>query len=225
MIFKRRERAPLADRLREALYPRKGFWRGVEYIRKRMHRLPDSPHRIAVGFACGAFVSFTPFFGFHFFLAALLAWLLRGNVLASLFGTIVGNPLTFPFISVSSLWIGRWMLGRYHGGSEFAAVTRAFAEALNSIEATVKSWFGYGPSMWDGILGFLDEVFLPYLIGGILPGLVTAVVCYWLIGPVVAAYQERRRRRLARRAEQRREQAMDEARAYLASDGTEGDNV
>jgi len=225
MIFKRREKAPVMDRLREALYPRKGFWRGADYIHKRMRRLPDSPHRIALGFACGAFVSFTPFFGFHFFLAAGMAWLLRANVLAALFGTIVGNPFTFPFITVVSLWLGRLILGRYDTGSEFAAVTHAFAEAMNSIEATVKSWFGYGPSMWDGLMVFLDDVFLPYLIGGILPGLVSAVVSYWLIGPVVAAYQERRRRRLARRAEQRRAQAFDEAQAYLAGDGTEGDNV
>lgn len=225
MIFKRRERAPLSDRLREAVYPRKGFWRGFEYIRMRMRRLPDSPHRIAIGFACGAFVSFTPFFGFHFFLAAGLAWLVRGNVLASLFGTIVGNPLTFPFISVSSLWLGRWMLGRYDTGSEFQTITHAFAEAMISIEATVKSWLGFGPSKWDGIIVFLDDIFLPYLIGGILPGLVTAVVSYWLIGPIVAAYQERRRRRLARRAEQRRQLALDEQEAYRANDAMEGDDA
>ena len=29
----------------------------------RVRRLPDTPHRIALGFACGVFVSFTPFFG------------------------------------------------------------------------------------------------------------------------------------------------------------------
>ena len=60
MIFKRRDKAPVGERLREVLYPRKGFWRGMEYVRKRLHRLPDSPHRIALGFACGAFVSFMP---------------------------------------------------------------------------------------------------------------------------------------------------------------------
>ena len=86
MIFKRRKRPPLRDRVSEMIYPRKGLWRGMEYIRKRLHRLPDSPHRIAVGFACGAFASFTPFFFFHIFLAAALAWVLRGNLLAAAFG-------------------------------------------------------------------------------------------------------------------------------------------
>ena len=81
MIFKRRDKPPFRERLREALYPRKGFWRGMDYIRKRLHRLPDSPHRIALGFACGAFASFTPFFTMHILLAAGLAWVMRGNIL------------------------------------------------------------------------------------------------------------------------------------------------
>ena len=225
MIFRRRNRPPLHARLRESLVPRKGMWRGVDYIHKRMRRLPDSPHRIALGFACGAFVSFSPLFGLHFVLAALIAWAFRANVLAGVFGTVVGNPLTFPFISVTSLWLGRWMLGRTGHGSDFAKVTRAFAEGFNAIWGTVKSWFGYGPSMLDGLLAFLDDIFLPYLIGGIIPGLVTAVLCYWIIGPVVAAFQERRRKRLEKRAGERRRAAEAEQALYARSDGMEGDNV
>lgn len=225
MIFRRRQRPSILARLRESLVPRKGMWRGVDYIHKRMRRLPDSPHRIALGFAAGAFVSFTPFFGLHFFLAAGIAWLLRANIIAGLFGTAVGNPLTFPVISVTSLWLGRWILGRTHGGSEFREVSHAFAEGMNAIWATVKSWFGYGPSMLDGLLSFLDDIFLPYLIGGIIPGLVTGAVCYWLLGPIVAAYQERRRRRLAARAVERRRAVEVEQEAYAARDGMEGDDV
>ncbi|HSF94711.1 MAG TPA: DUF2062 domain-containing protein [Thermohalobaculum sp.] len=226
MIFKRRDRPPFWSRLREVMYPRKGVWRGIDYIRKRLHRLPDSPHRIALGFACGAFVSFTPFFTLHFFLAALIAWMLRGNVLASVFGTAVGNPLTFPFISVFSLWLGRAMLGRTHDAeSGFEAVSHGFAEAISSILPTVKSWFGYGESRMDGLAVFFDDVFLPYLIGGILPGLLCGVFCYWLIGPIVEAYQTRRRKRLEKRAAQRRTAIDKELAAYRASDGKEGDNA
>lgn len=225
MIFKRRNYPGFWNRLREFLYPRKGFWRGMDYIRKRLHRLPDSPHRIALGFACGAFTSFTPFFGFHFFIAAGMAWMLRGNILASLFGTAVGNPLTFPLIAPLCLWLGRWMMGRWDYSSDFELVTHAFAEAMNSLWMTAKSWFGYGSSMADGLLGFLDHVFLPYLIGGILPGLVTAIVAYWTIGPIVAAYQERRRKKLARKAERMRIDSEAEQAAYRTKDAREGDNA
>jgi uncharacterized protein (DUF2062 family) len=225
MIFKRRNKAPLGERLREAMYPRKGFWRGMDYVRKRLHRLPDSPHRIAIGFACGAFVSFTPFFTLHFFLAAGLAWIFRGNILASIFGTAVGNPLTFPLIATGSLWLGRILMGRNDEESNFEAVSHAFAEGFNSMWATVQSWFGYGPSMADGLLLFLDDVFLPYLIGGLGPGLVCAFVSYWIIGPIVAAYQERRSKKLAARAARIREAAFAEQEAYKASDEGEGDNA
>jgi uncharacterized protein (DUF2062 family) len=225
MIFKRREKPPFWDRLREMMYPRKGLWRGFDYIRKRLHRLPDSPHRIALGFSCGVFATFTPFFGFHFFIAAGLAWVIRGNVLAGVFGTIIGNPLTFPLIAPFSIWLGRYLLGRNGGGSEFEVITHAFAEAFNSLWATVQSWFGYGPSMLDGLLLFLDDVFLPYLIGGVIPGIVFAAISYWIMGPIVAAYQERRRTKLEAKAQRLRDAAFEEQDAYRANDGEDGDNA
>lgn len=225
MIFKRREKALLSDRLREAVAPRKGFWRGMDYIGKRMRRLPDSPHRIALGFACGALASFTPFFGFHFFLAAGFAYLVRGNILAAVFGTIVGNPITFPFISAASLWMGRWMLGVGDDGSTFEAIMAAFGDAFDSVWATMKSWFGYGPSMVDGLVQFFHDVFLPYLIGGLIPGLLCGVACYYTIGPIIAAYQDRRRKKLQEIQEKRRAEFEREMNAYKSSDGMEGDHA
>jgi hypothetical protein len=200
MIFKRRHRPPFWDRLREIVYPRKGLWRGLDYIRKRLHRLPDSPHRIALGFACGAVASFTPFFGVHIVLAAALAWLVRGNILAAAFGTMVGNPLTFPFIAAFSLETGWRILGtgRLSPESDFSV-----------------GW------LWDNI----DQIFLPYLVGGILPGLLCGVVCYWFIGPIVEAYQNRRRRRLAERADAWRAAAFEEQEAYRADDGEDSDDA
>ena len=225
MIFKRRDPASLKHRVREFLSPRKGFWRGWDYIGKRIRRLPDSPHRIALGFACGALASFTPFFGFHFFVAAGLAWLVRGNILSSLFGTIVGNPFTFPLISGISLWLGRWIMGRDGGSSGAEQVLDAAWGAFVSMWGTVKSWFGYGPSMLDGFLAFLDEVFLPYLIGGLLPGLLCALLSYVVLGPVVAAYQDRRRKKIEASQAKQRAAAAREIEAYAARDGLEGDRV
>ncbi|MBY8976365.1 DUF2062 domain-containing protein [Rhodobacteraceae bacterium NNCM2] len=225
MILKRREKPPFWSRMREFVAPRKGIFRGVDYIGKRMRRLPDSPHRIAVGFACGAFVSFSPFFGFHFFVAAAFAWLLRGNILASLFGTIVGNPITFPLISASALWTGRWILGRDEDGSDFAAVTHAFGEAFTSIWDTIKSWFGYGDSMVKGLSIFMHDVFLPYLIGWIPTGLIAGLFFYWLLVPIVTAYQERRRTRLSEIQDKNRAAIDAEQDAYAVHDPGEGDNA
>lgn len=225
MVFKRRQPAPISERVRQAVAPRKGFWRGMGYISKRMRRLPDSPHRIALGFACGAFVSFSPFFTLHFFLAAGFAWLLRGNILSALFGTIVGNPITFPFISALSLWIGRWIMGLGGDGSDFDAIMSAFGDAMSSIWGTMKSWFGYEASTVDGLVTFFWDVFLPYLVGGIIPGLICGAICYWIIGPIVAAYQNRRRKKLEEIQARHRKALDEELDAYSASDGRAGDNA
>ncbi|MEM1277176.1 MAG: DUF2062 domain-containing protein [Pseudomonadota bacterium] len=211
--------------MRELVAPRKGFTRGMNYIGKRMKRLPDSPHRIALGFACGAFASFSPFFGFHFFVAAGFAWLFRGNLLASLFGTIVGNPISFPLISAASLSTGRWILGINSADSGFDAVMDSFSEAFKALWINVKKLFGYEQSFSDGLIDFFYEVFLPYLVGGIPTGLLCGLVFYWLIGPIVAAYQKRRRRRLERVQAARKAAQDRELDDYIIRDGREGDNA
>ena len=76
------------------------------YYFLRLTRLEASIYAISSGFACGAMVSFTPFIGFHFVLALIVAFIIRGNLLASMIGTIVGNPITFPFIWLTIYRIG-----------------------------------------------------------------------------------------------------------------------
>lgn len=225
MIFKRRERPSTWSRLREFMYPRKGFWRGFGYVGKRMRRLPDTPHRIALGFAAGAFASFTPFFTLHFVIAALVAWLVRGNIVAALFGTIVGNPLSFPAIAYASLSFGRSLIGREGGASDFHAVMAGFAAGAQSAWDALKALFGGPPATLDGVVLFLDDVFLPYLVGGAPLGIVAGFVSYWTLGPLIAAYQTRRQRRLDARAAERRKAAFREQDAYALRDAREGDNA
>ena len=55
MVFKRRNRLSWLQHVSQALYPRTGWRRAIEYIGHRIKRLPDSPHKIALGFACGVF--------------------------------------------------------------------------------------------------------------------------------------------------------------------------
>ena len=56
---------------------------------------------------------------------------------------------------------------------------------------------------------FYDEVFFPYMIGGILPGIVAATVMYYVSLPVIAAYQNRRRKRLRAKLERLKNPAGD----------------
>ena len=47
---------------------------------------------------------------------------------------------------------------------------------------------------------FFRDIIWPYFVGGLLPGLVAAIVGYYLTRPLIAAYQTRRRARMLRRA-------------------------
>ena len=191
-MFKRRDKAPFGERMREMISPRKGWARGFEYMGRRIQRLPDAPESIGLGFACGVITSFTPFFGLHFVVAAFLAWALRANVFASAAGTFVGNPVTFPFIVTISLQLGHKILGDGDG------VDTSFAE-LGFFELLAHTFQN------------VHELFLPYLVGGLVPGLVCAVVSYVLLVPLVRTYQSRRRARLAARARARLEAARARA--------------
>ena len=111
MLFRRRVRLGFFGSLRDLIWPRAGWRRTATYLRHRIARLPGTPHSIAIGLACGVAVSFTPLIGLHFVLAALIAWAIGGNVLASAIGTAIGNPWTFPLIWFVSHTIGSWILG------------------------------------------------------------------------------------------------------------------
>ena len=79
----------------------------------QLKRLNGTPYSIAAGFACGVAISFTPFIGFHLILAAITAWIVRGNIISSAIGTLIGNPWTFPFIWIAVLATGRFFLGNF----------------------------------------------------------------------------------------------------------------
>jgi uncharacterized protein (DUF2062 family) len=219
MVFKRRDKPPLFSRIRHAIVPRTGWRRALEYLSHRVRRLPDTPHRIAVGLACGVFASFTPFFGLHFIVAALLAKLLRGNLLASVIGTFAGNPLTFPFIASLSLSFGRRILGYGATGRDFSRVTDAFRQFFVGLWQSLASLFGHDDAQWGKLTLFLQDVMWPYFVGGLLPGLAASVATYYLSRPLIAAYQVRRRLRLAKRERKRRA-----ARARAAGAKPESDN-
>lgn len=205
MVFKRRDRPPFLDRARDFVYPRGGWGRALEYISHRVRRIPDTPHRIALGFACGVFASFSPLFGLHFLYAGLLAWLVRGNILAALIGTFVGNPLTFPLIASLSMTLGRSILGFGGTGRDVGRISEAFEQAGEGLWQVVLSLFGYGAPEWHKLDAIFTDVLWPYQVGGLLPGLAASALSYYLTRPLIAAYQTARSARLAARARARAE--------------------
>lgn len=193
MIFKRRDPKTYARALADFLWPRGGWTRAFYYVKHRMKRLPDSPERIARGVWAGVFVTFTPLFGLHFVIAALLARLMKGNILASLMATFVGNPLTFVFIALSSLKTGHLILGTEMTEGELRALSRKFSEAGSDLWHNFVAIFTNSKMDWSGLAIFSRDVFYPYLIGGIIPGIICATAAYYLMVPLLRAYQKRRK--------------------------------
>jgi uncharacterized protein (DUF2062 family) len=161
-----------------------------------VRRLPDSPERIARGVWAGVFTTFTPFYAMHFVVAALIARLINGNILAALSGTFFGNPLTYVPIGIAALQTGHWMLGTEFDEELDTSLVGKVIDAGKDLTDHLFALFRDQPADWDGLHLFYDEVFFPYLVGGIVPGVITATICYMVSLPVIRAYQQHRRSRI-----------------------------
>lgn len=194
MVFKRRDRRPFWQVIKEFFWPRGGWGRAAHYVKHRLRRLPDSPERIARGIMAGVFTTFTPFFGLHFVTAALVAFVVRGNVLAALLSTFFGNPLTYVPIAMASLRTGYWMLGLEWGrGNVHGSLGEKFADAWADLHHNFLAMFTPERADWHGLRLFYDEVFFPFMIGGIIPGIFVGIIFYYISLPLIRAYQHRRK--------------------------------
>ncbi|MBQ0749740.1 MAG: DUF2062 domain-containing protein [Roseovarius sp.] len=226
MVFRRRDRRPWWKVIAGFLWPKGGWGRAFTYVRHRLNRLPDPPDRIARGIFAGVFTTFTPFYGFHFIVAGTLAWILRGNIPAALLGTFFGNPLTYVPIGVVSLQTGHAMLGRSTLGED--EISRSlggkFLDAGDDLKNNFLSIFMDHQADWSGLKLFYDEVFFPYMIGGIVPGIVTALAAYYISLPVITAYQHRRKGVLkAKWVAMKEKKAAKEKQAHKADEAGKPD--
>ena len=117
-MFKRRKQLSMVDRVLSIVWPARGFGRLISSDSEGM-RMPIDPvdrGRAAWGIA----VSFTPFIGLHLLVGLFMAYLCRGNLLACLFGTFVGNPWTFPLFFYLDYRLGAFIVLEF-GGEALAA--------------------------------------------------------------------------------------------------------
>lgn len=194
MLFKRRNPMAFWERFRIWFWPRRSFWRSAKYFSKRVLRLRATPHAISAGVASGVFISFLPIPGFHFLLAAIVAWCFAGNVVASALGTAFGNPLTFPFIWGTTYELGHLIL---NGSSSAQQTPPRLGALLRSMDIS---------QLWEPLLK-------PMTIGAIPLGMVFAVVGYFLTRWAVATFHARRHARLAAR----NRRSTDTGRSGLAA--------
>ncbi|MFQ5931031.1 MAG: DUF2062 domain-containing protein, partial [Nitrospiraceae bacterium] len=134
-------------------------------------RLNESPHRVALAFATGAFIAFSPTYGLHTLSVVFCAWVFRLNVLALLGGSLINNPWTLVPILTLTMWTGFQILG--------------------SPQVETLYWQGLGiQTLYEQILSYA----LPFFIGGVALGMLGALVTYPAAYLVVTTFRSRRNR-------------------------------
>jgi uncharacterized protein len=191
MLFKRAKPVGFGERLRCLFWPRRSWTRSAQYVLLRLKRVPSSPHRIALGAAAGVFAVFTPFLGAQLMLAGVIAWIMRGSLLASFLASFVGNPITYPIIWFATFNLGNVLIG--------AKATARLVDLR-----------GKATALWDSIInGSLDgaahaleslwPIVKPMVVGSLPLGLFAAVLCYVGVRRLIAAAQLRKRQRVGMR--------------------------
>ena len=139
--------------------------RFFSYYKFKLARLPASSYAISAGFACGSMVSFTPLIGFHFVLAVIFAYLLRANYIAALIGTIVGNPISFPFI---------WGL-----------IYKVGAFIVDKPEDNLRPNINF-----EIIINQTYDIFIPMLVGGAVLAIPIWVITYFITYSFVSSFKK-----------------------------------
>ena len=137
----------------------------IAQIRSRLNQilhLHESPHRTALAFSVGVFITFSPSYGFHTIQVLFCTWAFRLNFLALMAGAFINNPWTIVPILGATIWIGFQVLDMPH------------IAPFDWSDLTVSS-------LYHQILPYL----LPFLIGGMILSvigmLIAYPVAYWLI--------------------------------------------
>ena len=170
-MFKRRNERSWQQKLREMVWPASGYRRALRYLWLRLLRLNASPHTIALGFAIGVFMSFSPFLGFHLAFSGLFAWLLRGNIAASMLGNFLGNPISYPFMWAMVYQTGNAVMGKAPSAAMIDLTSLKFDAA----------------DFWN--------IFIPCFIGSIPVGILAGLLFYFPVKKSVMRFQAARRNR------------------------------
>jgi uncharacterized protein (DUF2062 family) len=126
--------------------------------------LNDSPERIAMAFAIGVFIAFSPLLGTHLILVFLLILIFRLNKVAILTGALINNPWTIIPMYTAGTFLGFFLLGK----------------PLSSVPAFSLSDF----SSFNVFFSKFKIILFPYLLGCTILGLFAAILGYFLIKKV-----------------------------------------
>jgi uncharacterized protein (DUF2062 family) len=142
-----------------------------KYIRDRLHfiiKLNDPPQKLALAFALGIFVAFTPTIGLHILTCLVLAWMFRLSKLVIITASFVNNPWTIVPLYGFCIWFGIKITG------DAAPVPDI---AWNELSIST-------------VYPVLKPYLLAYVVGTLIVGAAAAVISYFLFYWAVARYRK-----------------------------------
>jgi len=169
------------------MVPERRNWRAIgKYYYYKLVRQAGTPEYLARGTALGLFVGFLVPIGFQLLIVLPLAILFKASKVLAGSCTFVTNWVTVIVIYPIQCLVGSYLLFQ---PLNYASVKRDFAELVKI----------------DGMVDFLKALFnlgldvaIPFLVGGLVFGLVFGALGYWLTLTTVRAYRHRRALRLQR---------------------------
>ncbi len=145
----------------------------MKNIRDRIRgifQLNDSPHRLALAFAVGVFVAFSPIIGLHTITCFVLAWMFRLSKIVVLSAAFINNPWTIVPLYGFCLWLGIKVTGAMIATPDIAWQSLTFTSAYHILR----------PYLW------------PFVAGTVAAGAVAAIISYFFIYWAVVRYRRGR---------------------------------
>lgn len=130
-------------------------------------RLNDSPNKLALAFAVGVFVAFSPTIGLHTITCFVLAWMFRLSKVVVLSAAFINNPWTIVPLYGFCLWLGIKITGAMIATPDIAWQSLTFTSAYHILR----------PYLW------------PFVAGTIAAGAAAATISYFLIYWAVVRYR------------------------------------
>lgn len=137
-----------------------------------LQQVEDTPNRVALAFGLGIFIAFFPVLGIHTLAALGLALAFRLNRVAILAGAWTNNPWTLAPMYTAGTLLGCALLG----------VSPA---SLGEVD-----WSLRGRAFYESLLAGFGPLLLPFVVGNLVLGAISAVVVFGILRAVLA----RRRR-------------------------------
>jgi uncharacterized protein (DUF2062 family) len=143
----------------------------MKYLRERIKhifKLNHSPGELALAFALGVFIAFSPTVGLHTVSCLVFAWMFRLSTFVVLSAALINNPWTIVPLYGFCLWFGMKITGSSATIPKIAWNELTFQNAYGTL----------APYLW------------PFFAGTIVVGLVAAAAAYFAIYWAVIRYRK-----------------------------------